>query len=156
MTRAKATHFTYQTPHGPVTIAATAHGVTAVEFSAAELAGERRATELTNRAATQIQEYLAGKRRTFDIALDLQGSPFQKAVWTETCSIPYGQTRSAADLAEALGKPGSHRSVGTAVRQCKLAPFVPSHRVPVANATGKRARIFRAFQALEARNCQNG
>ena len=60
---------------------------------------------------------------------------------------------TSADLAEAIGKPGSHRSIGTAIRQVKLAPFVPAHRVLAANATGKRARIFRAFQAIEARAC---
>ena len=150
---ATSTYFTYTTVHGPVTLSATQRGLTSVSFDERASTGERRATALTNAAATQLQEYLAGKRRTFDIPLDLQGSAFQKAVWTELCAIPYGQTRTAAEIAEALGKPGSHRSVGTAIRQVELAPFVPAHRIVVANATGKRARIFRAFQAIEARNC---
>lgn len=152
MTKASATHFTYQTPHGPATFSATDKGICHVEFASASLDGAKRATELTNKAATQLQEYLAGKRRVFDVPLDMQGSAFQKMVWTEVCAIPYGETRTAADIAEALGKPGSHRSVGTAIRQCTLAPFVPVHRIPVANATGKRAKIFRAFQALEQRS----
>ena len=115
------------------------------------LEGDNVASAFTNEAATQLQEYLAGKRREFTVALDLQGSAFQKAVWTELCAIPYGQTRTAADIAEALGKPGAHRSVGTAIRQNKLAPFVPSHRALAPNATGKQANIYRAFQALESK-----
>ena len=153
MGNASSTYFTYPTVHGPVTISATQRGLVSVSFDDQASSGEKRATALTNDAATQLQEYLAGKRRAFDIPLDLQGSAFQKAVWAELCSIPYGQTCTSADLAAALGKPGSHRSVGTAVRQSALAPFVPAHRVLVANATGKRARIYRAFQAIEARAC---
>ena len=147
-----STYFTYATQHGPVTIRATRHGVAEIAFGQVDLEGAHCATATTNDAATQLQEYLAGKRREFSVAVDLQGSPFQRAVWTELCAIPYGQTRTAADIAEALGKPGSHRSVGTAIRQNKLAPFVPSHRALAPNATGKQANIYRAFQSLEARN----
>ena len=153
MGNATLTYFTYTTAHGPVTISASQRGLTSVAFDDQPVAGENRATALTNDAATQLQEYLAGKRREFDVPLDMQGSAFQKTVWSELCEIPYGEVRSSADLAEAIGKPGSHRSIGTAIRQVKLAPFVPAHRVLAANATGKRARIFRAFRAIEARAC---
>lgn len=149
--KAQSTYFTYSTQHGPVTLRATARGIAEVAFGQAELEGACAATAATNEAATQLQEYLAGKRREFTCPLDLQGSAFQKAVWTELCNIPYGQTRTAADVAEALGKSGAHRSVGTAIRQNKLAPFVPSHRALAPNATGKQAGIYRAFQALEAK-----
>ena len=149
MAQPGSTYFTYATPHGPITLRATRHGIAEVVFGQEVLEGAHAATAATNEAATQLQEYLAGKRTVFTVALDLQGSAFRKAVWTELCSIPYGQTRTAADIAAALGKPGSHRSVGTAIRQNKLAPFVPSHRVLAPNATGKQANIFRALQALE-------
>ena len=152
MAQPHATYFAYATPHGPVTIRATRHGIAEVVFGQVELDGTCCATALTNEAATQLQEYLAGKRREFSVAIDMKGSRFQREVWTELREIPYGSTRTAADIATALGKPGSHRSIGTAIRQNKLAPFVPSHRALAPNATGKQASIFRAFQALEARN----
>ena len=136
MAKEQSTYFTYATPHGPVTLRATRHGVAEVVFGQQALEGDNVASAFTNEAATQLQEYLAGKRREFTVALDLQGSAFQKAVWTELCAIPYGQTRTAADIAEALGKPGAHRSVGTAIRQNKLAPFVPSHRANPKPANG--------------------
>ena len=151
MAHEKSTYFTYATPHGPVTIRATRHGIAEVVFGKAQLEGTCEPCAFTNEAATQFQEYLVGKRDTFDVALDLQGSSFQKAVWPEVCAIPYGLSASAADIAARLGKPGAHRSVGTAIRQCKLAPFVPTHRVLAPNATGKQANILRAFKALEAK-----
>lgn len=152
MPQPSSTYFTYATAHGPLTLRATRHGIAEVAFDQVRMEGANVASEATNAAATQIQEYLAGKRRAFDVPLDLEGSAFQRQVWTEACAIPYGQTRTAADIASALGKPGSHRSVGTAIRACKLAPLVPAHRVPAANATGKQAKILRALLALEQRN----
>ena len=145
------TYFTYPTPHGPVTLRATRHGIAEVAFEQREFLGRHAATAVTNQAANELQEYLAGKRRHFDVPLDLQGSAFQKAVWTEVAAIEYGTTATAADIATALGKPGSHRSVGTAIRACHLAPFIPTHRIAAANATGKTAKIMRAFVALEQR-----
>ena len=123
-------------------------------FERTELAGTQAPSSITNEAATQLSEYLAGKRREFDVPLDLEGSPFQKAVWTEICMIPYGQTATAAIIADRLGKPGAHRSVGTAINLCKLAPFIPIQRAIAPNATGRKASILRAFQALEARGDQ--
>lgn len=151
MAQPQSTYFTYATVHGPITIRATARGVAEIAFGQVQLEGSCAASELTNTAATQIQEYLAGKRRAFDVPVDAAGSAFQKTVWAEVCAVPYGETRTAAEIAEALGKPGSHRSVGTAIRQNKLAPLVPTHRVPAANATGKHAKILRTLLALEQR-----
>ena len=144
--------FTYQTPHGPVTLRASSRGLTEVRFGPADGGDKVSSSAITNQAANELQEYLAGKRTAFDAALDPQGSAFQQAVWECICEIPYGQVRSAADIAAALGKPGSHRSVGTAVKMCRLAPFIPAHRVITANATGRTAKIFRAFVNLEQKH----
>lgn len=156
MTQPQSTYFTYATVHGPITIRATKCGVCEIVFDQAKLEGSCAASDMTNAAATQIQEYLAGKRQSFDVPIDAKGSAFQKAVWAEVCAVPYGETRSAADIADALGKPGSHRSVGTAIKQNALAPIIPTHRVLAASATGKQAKIMRALQALEQRAVQDG
>ncbi|MBQ9041860.1 MAG: methylated-DNA--[Eggerthellaceae bacterium] len=152
MAQPQSTYFTYATVHGPITIRATKRGVAEIAFEQTTLEGTCAASEITNTAATQIQEYLAGKRHTFNVPIDAAGTAFQQTVWTEVCAVPYGETRTAAEIAEALGKPGSHRSVGTAIRQNKLAPIIPTHRIPVANATGRQAKIMRALLALEQRN----
>ena len=114
--------------------------------------GQRLATEATNRAATQIQEYFAGKRVLFDVPLDAGGTPFQREVWAEVCDIPYGQSCTAADVANSLGKSGSHRSIGTAIRRNPVPILIPTHRVDLPNATGRIAKIFRALRALEQSN----
>lgn len=146
------TYFTYSTPHGPITLCATSRGICEVAFDAEDKDGQRKATKLTNQAANELHEYLAGKREHFGVALDPQGSAFQKSVWTEVGNIPYGETRTAADIAQAIGKPGSHRAVGTAIRANRLAPFIPTHRIVAANASGKQAKILRALAAMEQRN----
>ena len=143
--------FTYATPHGPVTLRATQRGLVEVVFGKAELEGRLAATAITNQAANELQEYLAGKRRSFDVRIDPQGSAFQKAVWECACEIPYGETRTPSQIAVELGKPGSHRSVGTALKQNRLAPFIPTHRIEAPNATGQQAKVFRALIALEKR-----
>ena len=152
MIQPKGTFFTYSTAHGPITISASSRGVCLVSFGDEPGIGQRMATETTNRAATQIQEYLAGKRRVFDLPLDAGGSPFQREVWAEVCELEYGEVRTAADIADALGRSGSHRSVGTAIRRNPLPILIPTHRVDLPNATGKTAKIFRALRALEQSN----
>ena len=151
MAASKATYFTYATPHGPVTIAATSRGVSHVVFGDSKLEGTRQPSAITNEASTQLLEYFAGKRTSFDVPLDVDGTPFQKDVWYGISTIPYGTTISAADLADSLDKSGAHRSVGTAVKRNPAPPFIPSHRVLSPGASGKQAKIFRALVALEER-----
>ena len=152
MAKPHYTFYTYATVHGPVTLRCSERGLVEVVFGSAQLEGRNGAHAITNQAANELQEYLAGKRFAFSTRLDMQGSAFQKAVWECACEIPYGQTRTSTDVAEALGKPGSHRAVGTALRMNKLAPFVPTHRIEVASATGQQAKLFRALIAMEKRN----
>ncbi len=122
-------YFSYPTPLGKVTIAANGRAVVFLGLGDLELAGTRKATELTNRTASQIQEYLAGKRQEFSVPTAPQGTPFQRRVWDALAAIPYGQTRTAAQVAEMLGAPKSFRSVGAAVNRNPLPILVPSHRV---------------------------
>lgn len=129
MTTRFATYYAYRTPHGPVTIRARENGIANVAFGDAEMEGERRPSELTNRAATELLEYFAGKRRGFDLPLAPEGSDFQRAVWDGVLRIPYGETLTASQLARAIGRPGSHRATGAAVRRNPLAVLVPDHRV---------------------------
>ena len=96
MTTRFATYYAYRTPHGPVTIRARENGIANVAFGDAEMEGERRPSELTNRAATELLEYFAGKRRGFDLPLAPEGSDFQRAVWGGVLCIPYGETLTAS------------------------------------------------------------
>lgn len=77
----------------------------------------------------QFDEYFYHSRHAFDISLDMQGTPFQMGVWTALQNIPYGQTRSYQEIAEAVQNPKAVRAVGMANHQNPLSIVVPCHRV---------------------------
>ena len=79
--------------------------------------------------AKQLHEYFAGKRRDFDIPLDVEGTAFQMKVWAELRKIPFGRTASYADIARAIGKPKAMRAVGMANGRNPVSIVVPCHRV---------------------------
>lgn len=77
----------------------------------------------------QLGEYLEGRRRAFDLELAPEGSPFQHEVWRALGEIPFGETRTYGELADALGRPGAARAVGRANATNPIAVVVPCHRV---------------------------
>lgn len=78
----------------------------------------------------QLREYFAGKRRQFDVAIDLSRlTPFQRRVLTAACDIPYGSVATYKGLATRIDKPGAARAVGTALGQNPIALIVPCHRI---------------------------
>ena len=80
-------------------------------------------------AAGQLGEYFAGQRRRFTLRMRPEGSDFQRRVWQVVAAIPYGQTRTYGQLAEAVGRPDRIRAVGAANGRNPLAIVVPCHRV---------------------------
>ncbi|MDR2857128.1 MAG: methylated-DNA--[protein]-cysteine S-methyltransferase [Novosphingobium sp.] len=77
----------------------------------------------------QLGEYFAGKRRAFDLPLDFHGTAFQKRVWQQLLTIPFGETRSYGEIARALGQPGASRAVGAANGRNPISIVAPCHRV---------------------------
>ncbi|MFW2830049.1 methylated-DNA--[protein]-cysteine S-methyltransferase [Sphingomonas sp. ID0503] len=77
----------------------------------------------------QLDEYFAGGRRTFDLPLDFRGTDFQKAVWTALLRIPFGKTRSYAEIAQAIERPAAVRAVGAANGRNPISIVAPCHRV---------------------------
>lgn len=145
--------YVYRTPHGPLTIRSEGNAITDIALGEVALPGTRKPSAAANEAATQILEYLAGKRRSFDLELAPTGSAFQKLVWNALREIPYGESLTCADMARTLGRPGAHRSVGSAVRSNPLAIVVPAHRVVGANGTplgsGRTADVKQALLRME-------
>lgn len=83
----------------------------------------------SNAICKQLQEYFTGKRKTFDVQFSLKGTPFQMSVWQQLQSIPYGQTRTYKQIAEAIGSPKACRAVGMAIHNNPIAIIIPCHRV---------------------------
>lgn len=86
-------------------------------------------SELTKIGVVCIQEYLEGKRSTFDLPLDLRGTAFQKDVWKALLEIPYGTTKSYKDIARMIGRESASRAVGFAIGKNPVLLVVPCHRV---------------------------
>lgn len=101
----------YTTRFGEILIAADEEGLVAVRVCCRDRHMQivphwrRRATALTDRAAGQLEEYFAGYRRKFDLPLNPRGTDFQRRVWKQLLRIPYGETCSYRQQAEALGTP---------------------------------------------------
>jgi len=77
----------------------------------------------------QLEAYFAGERLLFDIPFELNGTPFQISVWQQLLLIPYGETRTYGQLAEAIGNPAASRAVGAANGRNPLSLVIPCHRV---------------------------
>lgn len=86
-------------------------------------------------AVVQLEEYFSGKRKQFDLKLDILGTPFQQQVWNELAKIPFGETLSYKNLAEKIKNPKAVRAVGTANGRNPICIIVPCHRVIAANGT---------------------
>lgn len=86
-------------------------------------------------AELQLREYFSGKRTSFSVPLEMQGTDFQKSVWRALLQIPFGETRSYGELAKQLGKPAASRAVGAANGRNPVSILVPCHRV--IGASGK-------------------
>jgi methylated-DNA-[protein]-cysteine S-methyltransferase len=86
-------------------------------------------------AVTELEEYFSHRRDHFTMKMNPVGTDFQKAVWAQLLKIPYGETRSYSQIAEAVGRPTATRAVGSANGSNPLPIVVPCHRVIGANGT---------------------
>lgn len=77
----------------------------------------------------QIDEYLAGRRRDFDLPLDPRGTEFQRLCWQALREIPFGETRSYGQMARTVGRPAAARAVGMANHDNPIGVIIPCHRV---------------------------
>lgn len=104
--------------------------------------------------ATELIEYFQGKRKSFSIPFDFYGTPFQLAVWTALCAIPYGQTQSYSDIANQIKKPAAVRAVGAAIGANPVLISVPCHRVIGKNGslTGYRGGLEMKTKLLQLEN----
>ncbi|WDL98661.1 methylated-DNA--[protein]-cysteine S-methyltransferase [Alicyclobacillus sp. ALC3] len=154
---------TVRTPLGGISVGATSEGVTFTDWvrpdeggqtnpgqhlvdapsisedastfiSTARLDSDRDlAAHWAEQAIAELREYFQGRRQHFTVPVTLQGTAFQTAVWNALRDIPYGETRSYQDIANAIGNPRAVRAVGQANRRNPVSVIVPCHRVIGAN-----------------------
>lgn len=100
-----------------------------------EGASDRGSSPLLDEAFRQVDEYLAGRRRDFDLPLKPEGTEFQKKVWNALLRIEYGKTASYKDVAEMAGSPKGFRAVGGANRVNPIPLIIPCHRCIAADGS---------------------
>ncbi len=125
---------TIPSPVGPLCLVASEKGLAAIEFG--PMPGKTDVPPEPNetnphllRAEKQLGEYFAGKRREFDLKLDLRGTIFQLKAWKELRKIPYGETISYGEQARRVGDPKKARAMGMANGRNPIPIIVPCHRV---------------------------
>ena len=86
-------------------------------------------TPLLKKASEQINEYFSGKRETFDLPLNPEGTEFMKKVWKQLLNIPYGETKTYKQIATEIGNEKAARAVGMANNKNPIPIIIPCHRV---------------------------
>jgi methylated-DNA-[protein]-cysteine S-methyltransferase len=130
-------------PVGPLLLAGHATALVGVYFERTPLdpawvsadQGEVSALAMVRRARTQLDEYFAGTRRSFDLPFDAHGTDFQRRVWNALDGIPFGDVISYAELARRIGSPSAVRAVGAANGRNPLSIVRPCHRVIGSNGS---------------------
>jgi len=138
-----------ESPVGTLNVAATKDGICWIDFADKSTADKRLesfAKKLNapitqnnnlhiNELETQLKEYFEGKRKEFTIPLVIEGTPFQKEVWTALQAIPYGATHSYKEQSIAIGMPKAVRAVANANGKNPISIVIPCHRVIGSNGT---------------------
>lgn len=126
----------YSSPIGNIRVIADESGIKRVEILEAdwekflkENPDIKEDMSLCGEAIQQLDEYFNGQRQQFDLPLSIEGTDFRKKVWQALRTIPYGEVRSYADIAEMIGNPKAVRAVGQANRANQIPIIIPCHRV---------------------------
>jgi methylated-DNA-[protein]-cysteine S-methyltransferase len=127
---------TYQSPHGRMLLVATEDGISGVFFNGQKYFPEKEKQwrrdpdhRPLKQAKRELTEYFAGKRKRFEVALDPEGTPFQRSVWKAISTVRFGDTLSYGELARRAGHTGSARAAGAATGRNPLSIIVPCHRI---------------------------
>lgn len=124
--------FYYDTKIGKIGIEENGTAITKVYFVTKDLQKEitrKEETVLLKETITEINEYLDGKRNSFDLPLAPEGTEFQKKVWNALKEIPCGETRSYGEIAKMIGNEKASRAVGMANNRNPIMIIIPCHRV---------------------------
>ncbi|QEK13468.1 methylated-DNA--[protein]-cysteine S-methyltransferase [Crassaminicella thermophila] len=146
----KAYSIYYNSPIGIMEIVSTKESILSIEF----VHKENFVSEvpyILKKAYIQLEEYFQGKRKKFDLSLYLQGTDFQKKVWSALMEIGYGKVVSYKDIAKAIGNEKAARGVGNANNQNKIPIVIPCHRVIGSNGklTGYEGGLWRKEWLIE-------
>jgi len=119
----------YQSPIGHIEISGTKGGVVSLDFMDKAHEDDSRNPSCLEESIRQLDLYFKGKLKDFSVTLEPHGTHFQQRVWSQLRKIPFGETRSYAEIAALLGNPQANRAVGNATGKNNIAIMIPCHRV---------------------------
>ena len=128
-----------KTKIGDIYLVASKHGLKGVHWKKQILSKSdtsesvKPIDEILDQAEVQLMEYFLGKRKKFQLKMDLSGTDFQRKVWLELQKIPYGRTLSYKEIASQLNGSKAYRAVGSANGRNPLSIIIPCHRVIAAS-----------------------
>jgi methylated-DNA-[protein]-cysteine S-methyltransferase len=133
---------TVATPVGELFLAATSRGLCRISYTVegqdevvARIFGARVLASPLDHVRRELEEYFEGRRREFDLPLDLRVAPFHEQVLAELARVPYGQTDTYGHLAKLVGHPNAARAVGTVMNRNPIPIVLPCHRIVGANGS---------------------
>lgn len=121
-------------PIGRLKIISNERAIVAIEHNGSGESSESPPVVLLQ-CVQQLQQYFAGKRTTFDVPVEIEGTSFQQQVWETLQKIPFGETRTYKQIAEIINNPKAMRAVGNANNKNRLPLLIPCHRVIGANGS---------------------
>ncbi len=123
------TYYIYNTQFGPITISSDNQHITGVFLGATSMSGTFKPTKVTNECSTQLLQYFSGLRQKFNVKIKLQGTEFEKEVWRALYDTNFGQVITPTELAEKIGREGSHRNITRAAHANNISVIIPDHRL---------------------------
>jgi methylated-DNA-[protein]-cysteine S-methyltransferase len=136
----RKSYYHWPSPVGKLTLVDQGHGLSHIKFGFAEIIKADSNIDVFKKAILQLEEYFSGKRKHFDIQLDLTATPFQHSVYQALQAIPWGQTQSYGDIAHIINNPKAYRAVGLANNKNPIPIIIPCHRV-IGKNSGKHKRL---------------
>ncbi len=119
----------YETEIGIVRLAEHNGKICHLDMADDDFAGNKTETPILRQALRELEEYLKGGRKEFDIPLEMNGTEFQKQVWEELRRVPYGTTATYGEIASRIGRARACRAVGGAAGSNRILIFIPCHRI---------------------------
>ena len=120
----------YKSPLGILKISADEKGIREIDFVKDKVKSiQNSSSEIIKQCIRQLDEYFQGKRKSFELKLNPEGTEFQRKVWKELLKIPYGTTLSYGEIARRIKNQKAVRAVGQAIGRNPISIVIPCHRV---------------------------
>lgn len=144
----------YKTPIGTAKIVGDENGIQSISVVDDDIETSQEIPNSLQECVLQLKQYFEGKRTTFDLRLNPQGTEFQKKVWQELLNIPFSKTRTYLEQTKALGDVKAIRAVASANGKNPIWIVIPCHRVIGSDGslTGYAGGIWRKKWLLEHEN----